>query len=98
MRARASASRIQLRSPAARACGLSAASRGQLSRQTTVAAALADQSLVPVLASRSVASLGNHSETTRFIVPLQDPGRSLFDRRHAEAVAPQLDPPAGKVD
>ena len=42
--ARASASRICGRRPAARACPLTAASRGQPSCQTTVAADLADQS------------------------------------------------------
>src|SRR5471030_1907147 len=86
------------RRPAARACGLSAARVGQLSLQATVAAGLSrqltDEALAPDRARRSVASLGNHSEMMRFIVPLQEPGRHLVDRRRAEAVAPQLDLPA----
>jgi hypothetical protein len=75
--ARASARRMCTLRPAARACGLSAARRGQPSSQTTVAAALtrqswADQSLA-VRASRSGTSLGNHREMMRFIVPLHEP-------------------------
>src|SRR5947207_12093815 len=97
-RTRASASRMEARRPAVRACGLTAASRGQPSYQTTVAADLADQSRVEeagaTLARRSVESLGNHRETMRFIVPLQEPGRRFRDGRHAEAIAPELEAPA----
>src|SRR5258708_38186273 len=93
-RARASASRMEAGRPAVGACGLTAAGRGQPSSQTTVAAALADQSRVEeagvALASRSVESLGNHRETMRFIVPLQEPGRCFRDGRHPEAIAPEL--------
>src|SRR5260370_38021689 len=96
-RARASASRIWARRPAARAWALIAARRGQPSRQTTVAAALADQSRV-ALASRSVESLGNHSETMRFIVPLHEPGRDLGGGGRAEAVASELEAPARGAD
>jgi hypothetical protein len=34
----------------------------------------------------------------RFIVPLQEPGRHLVDRRRAEAIAPQLDLPARRTN
>src|SRR6185436_5385445 len=85
------------RRPAVRACGLSAIRRGQPSSQTTVAADLADQSGV-ALASRSVESLGNHSETMRFIVPLQKPGGCFGDRGGAETVSSELDAPARGAD
>ncbi len=49
-------------------------------------------------ASRSVDSLGNHSETMRFIVPLHEPGRDLGGGGRAEAVASQLDAPACAAD
>src|SRR5581483_4020251 len=94
MSALASASRICTRRPAARAWALSASRRGQLSRQPTVAAALSRQSFAPRRTKRSDDSLGNHSEMMRFIVPLQEPGGHLLDRRRAEAIAPELDLPA----
>ena len=50
------------------------------------------------LASRSVESLGNHRETMRFIVPLQEPGWCFGDRGDAETVSSELDAPARGAD
>src|SRR5215212_806010 len=58
---------------------------------------LADQSGV-ALASRSVESLGNHRETMRFIVPLQEPVWCFGDRGGAETVSSELDAPARGAD
>ena len=52
----------------------------------------------PSRASRSVESLGNHSETMRFIVPLHEPGRDFGGGGRAEAVASELEAPARGAD
>ena len=51
-----------------------------------------------VVASRSVESLGNHRETMRFIVPLQEPGWCFGDGGGAETVSSEFDAPARGAD